>query len=110
MWSHADVIAQKIKIGIEGMQFTFREAKVPRTRLSRRLQSLTGETPAAAHNRRQKTTFVSQFITQILTKSSVNFNEGLRAMTRRFCARWVKSYLAVLQASTTSKLYQISMA
>ena len=36
-----------------------------------------------AHNRRQKTTFVSQ-ITQVLTKSSVNFNQGLRAMTRRF--------------------------
>ena len=34
MWSHADVIAQKIKIGIEGTQFTFRDAKVPRTRPS----------------------------------------------------------------------------
>ena len=63
-----------------------------------------------AHNRRQKTTFVSQFITHVLTKSSVNFNQGLRAMTWRFCAHWVKSYSAVLQASTTSKLYQISMA
>ena len=30
-------------------------------------------------------------------------------MTRRFCAHWAKSYSAVLQASTTSKLYQISM-
>ena len=27
-----------------------------------------------AHNRRQKTTFVSQFITQVLTKSSINFD------------------------------------
>ena len=62
------------------------------------------------YNRRQKTTFVSQFITHVLTKSSVNFNQGLRAMTRRFCAHWAKSYSAVLQASTTSKLYQISMA
>ena len=44
-----------------------------------------------------------------LTESSVNFNQGLRAMTRRFCAHWAKSYSAVLQASTTSKLYQISM-
>ena len=43
-----------------------------------------------AHNRRQKTTFVSQFITQVLTKSSVNFNQVLRAMTRRFCAHWAK--------------------
>ena len=40
------------------------------------------------HNRRQKNTFVSQFITQVLTKSSVNFNQGLGAMTRRFCAHW----------------------
>ena len=37
-----------------------------------------------------------------LTKSSVNFNQGLRATTRRFCAHWAKSYSAVLQASTTS--------
>ena len=44
-----------------------------------------------AHNRRQKTTFVLQFITQVLTKSSVNFNQGLRAMTRRFCAHRAKS-------------------
>ena len=29
IWSHADVIAQKIKIGIEGTKFTFRDAKVP---------------------------------------------------------------------------------
>ena len=63
MWSHADVIAQKIRIGIEGTKFTFRDAKVPQTRPSRRRQGLTDETPAAAndssqqtaHNRRQKT-------------------------------------------------------
>ena len=55
MWSHADVIAQKIKIGIKGRQFSFRDAKVPRTRLSRRLQSLTGETPAAANDSSQQT-------------------------------------------------------
>ncbi|XP_068680521.1 zinc finger MYM-type protein 1-like [Montipora foliosa] len=55
MWSHADVIAQKIKIVIEGTQFTFRDAKVPRTRPSRRLQSLTGETPAAANDSSQQT-------------------------------------------------------
>ena len=61
-----------------------------------------------AHNRRQKTTLVSQFITQVLRKSSVNFNQGLRAMTRRFCAHWATSFSAVLQVSTTSKLYQIS--
>ena len=41
MWSHADVIGQKIRIGIEGTKFTFRYAKVPRTRPSRRLQGLT---------------------------------------------------------------------
>ena len=29
IWSHADVIAQKIKIGIKGTKFTFRDAKVP---------------------------------------------------------------------------------
>ncbi|XP_015750834.1 PREDICTED: uncharacterized protein LOC107330786 [Acropora digitifera] len=55
MWSHADGIAQKIKIGIEGTQFTFRDAKVPQTRPSRRLQSLTGETPAAANDSSQQT-------------------------------------------------------
>ena len=55
MWSHADVIAQKIRIGIEGTKFTFRDAKVPRTRPSRRLQGLTGETPAAANDSSQQT-------------------------------------------------------
>ena len=95
-WSHADVIVQKIRIGIEGTKFTFRDAKVPRTRPSRRLQGLTGKTPAAANDSSQQTTFVSQFITQVLTKSSGNFNQGLRAMTRRFCTHWAKSYSAIL--------------
>ena len=57
-----------------------------------------------AHNRRQKTPFVSQFIKRVLTKSSVNFNQGLRAMTRRFCAHWAKSYSAVLQSSEAAWL------
>ena len=110
MWSHADVIAQKIRIGIEGTKFTFRcqsacnqtitPTSGPYSVVRHLLQRTT------AHNRHQKTTLVSQFITQVLTKSSVN----LRAMTRRFCAHWAKSYSAVFQASTTSKLYQISMA
>ena len=52
MWSHADVIAQKIRIGIEDTKFTF---KVPRIRLSRRLQGLTGETPTAANDSSQQT-------------------------------------------------------
>ncbi|RMX47789.1 hypothetical protein pdam_00008564 [Pocillopora damicornis] len=55
MWSHADVIAQKIRIGIEGTKFTLGDAKVPRTRPSRRLQGLTGETPAAANESSQQT-------------------------------------------------------
>ena len=99
MWSHADVIGQKIRIGIEGTKFTFRDAKVNQTNtptsgpysVMRHLLQRT-----KAHNRRQKATLVSQFITQVLTKSSVNFNQGLMAMTRRFCAHWAKSYSAVL--------------
>ena len=55
MWSHADVIAQKIRIGIEGTKFTLGDAKVPRTRPSRPLQGLTGETPAAANDSSQQT-------------------------------------------------------
>ena len=55
MWSHADVIAQKIRIGIEGTKFTFRDAKVPQTRPSRRRQGLTDETPAAANDSSQQT-------------------------------------------------------
>ena len=41
MWSQADVIGLKIRIGIEGTKFTFRDVKVPRPRPSRRLQGLT---------------------------------------------------------------------
>ena len=62
-----------------------------------------------ANNRQQKTTFISQFVTQVLPKLSSNFNQGLRVMTRRFCVHLAKSYSAVLQASTTYQLYQISM-
>ena len=65
--------------------------------------------PDTCCNKGQKTTFGSQFITHVLTNLSVNFSQGLRAMTRRFCAPWGKSFSAILQASTTSKLYQISM-
>ena len=113
IWSHADVKTQKIKIGIEVRNLL---SEMPRclepdhhadfrALLVRHLLQRT-----TAHNRRQKTTYVSQFITQVLTKSSVNFNQVLRAMTRRFCAHWAKSYSVILQASTTSKLYQVSMA
>ena len=38
-----------------GTKFTFRDAKVPWTRPSRRLQDLTGETPAAANDSSQQT-------------------------------------------------------
>ncbi|XP_068756927.1 zinc finger MYM-type protein 1-like [Montipora capricornis] len=54
-WSCRWAARKKIKKGIEGTQFTFRDAKVPRTRPSRRLQSLTGETPAAANDSSQQT-------------------------------------------------------
>ncbi|RMX59097.1 hypothetical protein pdam_00009760 [Pocillopora damicornis] len=49
MWSHADVIAQKNQNRNRG------DAKVPRTRPSRRLQGLTGETPAAVNDNSQQT-------------------------------------------------------
>ena len=55
MWSHADVIGQKIRIGINSTKFAFRDAKVPRTRPSCRLQGLTGKTPAAANDSSQQT-------------------------------------------------------
>ena len=102
MWSHADVIAQKSEI--PGCLEPDHHANFRALLVRHLLQRTT------AHNRRQKTTFVPQFITQVLTKSSLNFNQGLRAITRRFCAHWAKSYSAVLQASTTSKLDQNSMA
>ena len=113
MWSHADVIAQKIRIGIEGTKCTFRDAKVPRTRPSRRLQGLTGETTAAANNSSQQTakdhfriTVYYISIDKVVSELQSMF-EGNQS---RFCAHWAKSYSAVLQASSTSKLYQISMA
>ncbi|PFX33086.1 hypothetical protein AWC38_SpisGene2011 [Stylophora pistillata] len=112
MLSHADVIAQKIRIGIEGKTFTFRDAKVPRTRLSHRLQSLTGETPAAANDSSQQTAKDHFRITVYYTsidKVVSELQSSLMAMTRRFCADWAKLYSAILQASTQSKLYQISM-
>ena len=115
MWSHADfiyIIGQNRNRGYEiyvqrcqcASNQTITPTSGPYSVVRHLLQRTT------AHNRRQKTALVSQFITQVLTKSSVNFNQGLRAMTRRFCAHWAKLYSAVLQASTTSKLYQISMA
>ena len=80
---------------------------------SRRLQGLTGETPAAANDSSQHTAKdhfrITVYYTNIDKVVSELF-EGLRAMTRRFCAHWAKSYSAILQASRTSKLYQISMA
>ena len=63
-----------------------------------------------AHNRRQKTTFVAQFIIRIgkvVSKPQSRLEGGL---TRRLCVHWAKSYSAALKASKTSKLYPISMA
>ena len=110
MWSNADIMAQKVRKGIEDTKFTF-------TLMPRRLEPdhhadfrallvrhLLQQT--TAHNRGQKTTFGSQFITHVLTNSSVNFNQSLRAMTRRFCVPWAKSYSAV---SKHQQLYQTSM-
>lgn len=45
MWSRADIVVQQIKKEIEGTEFTFKDAKVPRTKPSRRLQALVGEAP-----------------------------------------------------------------
>ena len=88
MWSHADVIAQKIKIGIEGTQFTFRDAKVPRTRPSRRLQSLTGETPAAANDSSQQaakdhfriTVYYTSIVSELQSRFEGNDQEVLCAL------------------------------
>ena len=52
---HCPVTAQKIRTGIEGTKFTCRDAKVPRTRPSCRLQALTGETPAEGNDSSQQT-------------------------------------------------------
>ena len=90
MWSHADVIAQKIKIGIEGTQFTFRDAKVPRTRPSRRLQSLTGETPAAANDSSQQaandhfriTVYYTSIVSELQSRFEGNDQEVLCALDK----------------------------
>ena len=94
------------KKGIEVTKFIFRDAKVPRTRLSCRLQALTGETPAAANDSSQQTAEDHFRVTVYYTEG----NQGLRSITRKFCAHWEKLYSTVLQATTTSKLYQIFMA
>ena len=71
MWSRANLIAEQIKKGIEGTQFSFRDAKVPRTKPSHRLQALVNETSERnekVQNRLQKTIFVSPSTTRALTK------------------------------------------
>ena len=48
LWSHAFIMAEEIKKGIDGTEFTFREAEVPRKELirpSRQPQALVSETP-----------------------------------------------------------------
>ena len=45
MWARVNLIADQIKKGIEGTQFSFKDAKVPRTTPSHRLQALVNETP-----------------------------------------------------------------
>ena len=50
LWSRALIMAEEIKKGIDGTEFTFREAEVPRKELirpSRRPQALVSETPKA---------------------------------------------------------------
>ena len=73
---HCPVTAKKIRTGIEfegASNQTIMYADFRPLRVRHLLQRTT------AHNKQQKTTLVSQFITQVLTKSSVNFNQGLRA-------------------------------
>ena len=109
MWSNANIMAEK-ESRIQNLPSEVPRCLEPdhqadfRDLLARHLLQQT-----TAHNKGQKTTFGSQFITHVLTNLSVNFSQGLRAMTRRFCEPWAKSYSAILQASTTTKLYQISM-
>ena len=45
MWSRADIMAQQIKEEIEGTEFTFKDANVPRTKPSRQIQALVNESP-----------------------------------------------------------------
>ena len=91
MWSHADVIAQKIRIGIEGTKCTFRDAKVPRTRPSRRLQGLTGEKTAAANDSSQQTakdhfritvyyTSIDKVVSELQSRFEGNDQQGLWAL------------------------------
>ena len=50
LWSRALIMAEEIKKGIDGTEFTFREAELPRKELirpSRRPQALVSETPKA---------------------------------------------------------------
>ena len=93
---------------------TFRDAKVPRTRPSCRLQALTGETSAAANDSSQQIAEdhfrLTVYFTSIDKVVSELQSRPLRAMTRRFCAHWEKSYSTVLQATITSKMYQIFTA
>ena len=82
MWSHADVIGQKIRIGIKSTKFAFRDAKVPRTRPSCRLLGLTGKTPAAANDSSQQTAKdhfrITGYYTSIDKVVTINFNQGLK--------------------------------
>lgn len=48
-------MAQQIKKEIEGTEFTFKDAKVPRTKPSRRLQALVGEAPEVKDGKQRKT-------------------------------------------------------
>jgi hypothetical protein len=43
VWSRAEIASQTVKKNIQGSEFTFKDAKVPRSRPSRRLQALIGE-------------------------------------------------------------------
>lgn len=42
-WSRAEITSQTAKTKIQGSEFTFKDAKAPRSRPSRRLQALIGE-------------------------------------------------------------------
>ena len=88
MWSHADVIAQKIRIGIEGTKFTFRDASN-----QTRHQGLTGETPAAANDSSQPTakdhfritvyyTSIDKVVSELQSRFEGNDQEVLCALGR----------------------------
>ena len=90
VWSNANIMAEK-ESRIQNLPSEVPRCLEPdhqadfRALLARHLPQQT-----TAHNKGQKTTFGSQFITHVLTNLSVNFSQGLRAMTRRFCAPWGK--------------------